>query len=317
MTEGRLRRAMKIPGLVVPPLTPFSADLTVDFDTLRSEIDYIVEDCGATMVSAAGVETTEYHYLSYEQRRELIRRTVEFVDGRVPVVVGISHANVNTAIELAHLSEELGADAVQVLAPLRPFGGPTTLDELLAYYGAIGEATKLPIMLYLNPGPGMEVNPAWTLALAKLPQVAYVKESSRDLARVSRLIVEIDLAGHARYFTTMQMLLASIQLGGSGATMPPPAAYIANAIIDAFKAGDHLRAAELQRQFAVWPARWMGYGLAPALKAAMAIVGLPLGDPYPPFKPVAGGDLAAMEAYLRTTYLFGDEHQRVMRRRAA
>lgn len=308
---------MKLPGLVVPPLTPFRADLTVDEDALRREIDYIVDDCGATMVSAAGVETTEYHYLSMEQRRALIRRTVEFVDGRVPVVVGISHPNVNTAIELAGLAEELKADAVQVLAPQRPFGGQPTLDELVAYFETVGAATKLPIMLYLNPGPGAEVNPAWTLALAKLPRVAYVKESSRDLARVSRLIVEIDLAGHARYFTTMQMLLASIQLGGSGATMPPPGAYIANAVIQAFNAGDHARAAELQRQFALWPARWMGYGLAPALKAAMEIVGLPLGDPYPPFKPVSAEDKAAMAEYLRTTWLFGDEHRQVIRRRAA
>jgi 4-hydroxy-tetrahydrodipicolinate synthase len=308
---------MKILGLVVPPLTPFNADLSVDFATLKREVDYIVDDCGATMVSAAGVETTEYHYLSYEQRRELIRRTVEFVDHRVPTVVGISHPNVNTAIELAGLAGEIGADAVQVLAPLRPFGGPTTLDELLAYYETIAAATDLPIMLYLNPGPGMDVNPAWTVALAKLPQVKYVKESSRDLARVSRLIVEIDLAGHARYFTTMQMLLATIQLGGSGATMPPPAAYIANAIIAAFKAGDHDRAAELQRQFALWPALWMQYGLAPALKAAMEIVGLSLGDPYPPFKPVPDADKAKMAEYLRTTYLFSDEHQSLVRQRAA
>ena len=42
-------------------------------------------------------------------------------------------------------------------------------------------------------------------------------------------MVEIDRAGHARYFTTMQMLLATLQLGGSGATMPPPGSEIARA----------------------------------------------------------------------------------------
>jgi len=308
---------MQLPGLVVPPLTPFTPDLKVDEATLRREIDYIVEDCGATMVSAAGVETTEYHYLTLEERRALIERTVEFVGGRVPVVVGISHPNVHTAIELGHLAEKLGAHALQVLAPTRPFGGAPTLDDLVSYYEAIAAETSLPIMLYLNPGPGAEVNPAWTLTLAKLPRVAYVKESSRDLARVSRLIVEIDLAGHARYFTTVQMLLASIQLGGSGATMPPPVAYIANEVIRAFNAGEHARAAELQRQFALFPARWMGYGLAPALKAAMEIVGLPLGDPYPPFKPVSAEDKQAMAEYLRTTYLFEDQHQEIIRRHAA
>ena len=308
---------MQMPGLVIPPLTPFRDDLSVDFDVLRREIDYIVEDCGAMMVSAAGVETTEYHYLSYEDRCELIRRTVEFVDNRVPVVVGVSHANVRTVIELSHMAEKLGAHGLQILAPLRPFGGPPTLDDLKAYFGAIAAETSLPIMLYLNPGPGAEVNPAWTLELAKMDRVHYVKESSRDLARVSRLIEEIDHGGHARYFTTMQMLLASIQLGGSGATMPPPGAYIANAIIKAFNAGDHEEAARLQRQFALWPARWMGYGLAPALKAAMEIVGLPLGKPYPPFKAVSDADMAAMREYLQGTYLFEAAHRDVMKARVA
>ena len=308
---------VQIPGLVVPPLTPFKPDLSVDEDTLRREVDYIVEDCSAAMVSAAGVETTEYHYLTMDERKALIQMTHDFVDGRVPVVVGVSHPNVRTAIDLAHMAETMGADAIQVLAPQRPFGGAPNLDDLLAYFEAISAETNLPIMLYLNPGPGADVNPAWTLTLAQLPKVAYVKESSRDLARVSRLIVEIDHAGHAKYFTTMQMLLASIQLGGSGATMPPPGAYIANEIIKRFQAGDHAGAAELQTQFALWPARWMGYGLAPALKAAMEIVGLPLGDPYPPFKPVSDADKAKMEEYLKTTFLFDDRHQEVIRRLAA
>ncbi|PPR09460.1 MAG: 4-hydroxy-tetrahydrodipicolinate synthase [Alphaproteobacteria bacterium MarineAlpha11_Bin1] len=308
---------MKTPGLVVPPLTPFNKDLNVDFDVLEHEVDYIIEDCGAMMVSAAGVETTEYHFLSFEDRCELIRRTVEFVDGRVPAVVGVSHANVKTAIELSQMAQDLEAHALQILAPLRPFGGAPTLDDLISYYEAISDETDLPIMLYLNPGPGAEVNPFWALELAKLDRVKYVKESSRDLARVSRLIEEIDHGGHAQYFTTMQMLLASIQLGGSGATMPPPGAYIANAIINAFNAGDHTEAARLQRQFALWPARWMSYGLAPALKAAMEVVGMPLGDPYPPFKPVSDGDKAAMREYLQGTYLFENAHQEVMRARAA
>jgi 4-hydroxy-tetrahydrodipicolinate synthase len=280
-------------------------------------VDYIVEDCRAMMVSAAGVETTEYHYLTYDERCELIRRTVEFVGNRVPVVVGVSHPNVYKAIELAQMAEKIGAHALQVLAPLRPFGGAPTLDELLTYFNTIAAETTLPIMLYLNPGPGAEVNPAWTLELAKLDRVAYVKESSRDLARVARLIEEIDHGGHAKYFTTVQMLLASIQLGGSGATMPPPVAYIANAVIEAFKAGNHDEAARLQRQFGLFPARWMGYGLAPALKAAMEIVGLSLGKPYPPFKAVEGKDLDAMREYLKGTYLFEERHQGIIRARAA
>ena len=142
---------MKEPGLIVAPLTPFNAELAVDMAALRRQVDYVVKDCRATMVVAAGVETQEYTYLSFEGRKALIRATVEAVDGRVPVMVGISHASFRTAIELAHDAERWGAAAVQLLAPLRPFAGPPTQADLIAYFEAIGRETKLPITLYLNP----------------------------------------------------------------------------------------------------------------------------------------------------------------------
>src|SRR3989475_6612236 len=291
------------PGLIVPPLTPFTADLDADEGALRREIDYVVRDCRATMVVAAGVETQEYTYLSLEQRKALIRHTIACVDGRVPVMVGLSHPSFRTAIELAHFAESLGAAAVQLLAPLRPFAGPPTPADLIAYFEAIGRETKLPITLYLNPGPGADVSIADTIALAKLPRVQFIKESSRDLARISRLIAEIDRAGHASYFTTMQMLLITLLLGGSGATMPPPACEIARHIIDAFVAKEYERAAELQLQFALFPAKWMHRGLAPVMKAAMNLIGVPAGDPYPPYAPLAADEMQALADYLKTTVL--------------
>jgi 4-hydroxy-tetrahydrodipicolinate synthase len=291
------------PGLIVAPLTPFTADLKVDETSLRRQIDYVVDDCAATMVVAAGVETQEYTYLSLDERKALIRRTIEFVGGRVAVMVGVSHASFRTSIELANDAEKWGAAAVQLLAPLRPFAGPPTRDDLIAYFEAISRETSLPITLYLNPGPGADVSIPDTIALAKLPRVQFIKESSRDLARVSRLIVEIDRAGHARYFTTMQMLLASLMLGGSGATMPPPGSEIARHIIDAFVAKDFERAAELQLQFALFPAKWMHRGLAPAMKAAMNLIGIPVGAPYPPYAPLSAEETSALASFLKTTVL--------------
>ena len=294
---------MALPGLIIAPLTPFTADLEVDEAALRREIDYVVRDCGATMVVAAGVETQEYTYLSLEQRKGLIRRTIECVDRRVPVMVGISHASFKTAVELAHFAENLGAAAVQLLAPLRPFAGPPTQADLIAYFEAVARETMLPTTLYLNPGPGADVSIADTIALARLPSVQLIKESSRDLARVSRLVVEIDRAGHARYFTTMQMLLATLQLGGSGATMPPPGSEIARHVIDAYLAGNHERAAALQLQFALFPSKWMHRGLAPVMKAAMNLIGVPVGDPYPPYGSLTAEETSALAAVLRTSVL--------------
>jgi 4-hydroxy-tetrahydrodipicolinate synthase len=294
---------MDRPGLIVAPLTPFTPELKVDAAALARQIDYVIDDCRATMVVAAGVETQEYTYLSLDERKDLIRRTIELVDRRVPVMVGVSHASFKTAIELANEAERLGAAAVQLLAPLRPFAGPPTRDDLIAYFEAVARETSLPITLYLNPGPGADVSIPDTIALSKLPRVQFIKESSRDLARVSRLIVEIDRAGHARYFTTMQMLLITLMLGGSGATMPPPASEIARHIIDAYVAKDFARAAELQLQFALFPAKWMHRGLAPAMKAAMNLIGVEVGPPYPPYGPLTPDETTALAALLKTTVL--------------
>lgn len=73
------------------------------------------------------------------------------------------------------------------------------------------------------------------IELARLDRVRQGKLC--DLARVSRLIEEIEHAGHARCFTTMQMYLATLALGGSGVTLPPPAAAVIRRITEAFVAG--------------------------------------------------------------------------------
>jgi 4-hydroxy-tetrahydrodipicolinate synthase len=291
---------------IVPPLTPFRPDLGVDYAALQKGVDYVVEDCAADVVIAAGVEAQEYQFLTLDERRELVRQTLAAVGGRTKVAVGISHPSFKVAIGFAQLAEKLGADSVQLLAPQKPTGGAPTTAELVRYFELIGRETSLPIILYLNAGPGADLTVPQTIELAKLDRVQFIKESSRDITRVSRLIHEIDLAGHARYFTTMQVLLTSLQLGGSGITLPPPAARIAREVIRAYEAGDLPRAIELQGQFALFPARWMPFGLAAVMKAAANHLGIPAGEPYPPYAPVSGDALESLHRYLDTTALVKD-----------
>jgi len=149
---------MPEPALVVPPLTPFTPDLAVDVDALHKGVDYVVGECEATMVVAAGVEAQEYQYLTHEERLDLIDRTIEFVDGRRPVAVGVSHPSFKQTVALAHHAERRGAQVLQLLAPLRPFGGQPTTADLVAYFEAVISETSLPVMLYLNAGSGADVS---------------------------------------------------------------------------------------------------------------------------------------------------------------
>jgi 4-hydroxy-tetrahydrodipicolinate synthase len=188
-----------------------------------------------------------------------------------------------------------------LLVPLRPFGGEPTTADMVAYFEAIARETSLPVLLYINPGPGANVSVAATVELSKLPFVKFVKESSRDLSRVGQLIMEVEKAGHAQYYTTMQMLLITLMLGGSGATMPPPGAELSNRIVQAFIAGQYEEAARLQSQFCVFPANWMQHGLTPTMKAAMDILGRSCGDPFPPYAPLQAEAKKALSDYLKTT----------------
>ena len=289
---------IRTPGIIAAALTPFTPERRLDVAALERQIDYIVEECHAAAVSIGAVETAEYSVLSFEERKELIRRGVAAIAGRAPSIVGVSHSHLPTAVELAHLAEEVGATAIQALAPLRPWGGPPSTGEVVGYYEELARQTPLPIVVYINPGPGADLSIPACVEVSRIDSVRYFKESSRDLRRVGRLIEEIDHAGHARYFTTMEMLLITLMLGGPGATMPPPAVRIAEELCAAFAAGDYPRAAQLQRKFSLFPARWIQYGLTPLMKAAMRHVGVDLGEPAPPYQGLSDADRAAVEAEL-------------------
>ncbi|MFT3732963.1 MAG: dihydrodipicolinate synthase family protein [Hyphomicrobium sp.] len=286
------------PGILVPPLTPFTAKLKVDNIALKNGVDAVIERSKPALIIAAGVEAQEYQFLPFKERLDLVRATIDATDGRAPVAVGISHPSFKVAIELAHFAEKHGASAVQLLAPQKPTGGAPTTSELVRYFESIGRETRLPFVLYLNAGPGADVSIATTIELAKLGHIKFIKESSRDLSRVSRLIAEIEHTGYARYYTTMQMLLITLQLGGAGVTLPPPASEIARLIIDTYEAGNLPRAIELQQIFATYPSRWMPYGLAAVMKASVECLGVPVGRPYPPYDAVHGSDLDELQRFL-------------------
>lgn len=277
-----MRPAFSQPGLIVPPLTPYTEEGEVAFDALAAQVDYVVKECNATAINVLGVEAQEYRFLTDAERRTVIERTIEYVDGRVPTIVGVSHPSPAQAIELGRFASDLGAAALQALIPSRLQGGRTDLDEIRTYFETIGDGTDRPVLAYHNPRTGADLSADEMVELARVDCVAAFKESSRNLRHVLRLVEHVDRKGHARYYTTMEMLLITLLAGGSGATMPAPGAKIGNAIIEAYEADDIERAAEYQRLHATYPAEWLDYGLAPVMKASLHHLGVEAGVPFPP-----------------------------------
>lgn len=294
-----------IKGIIGACLTPFGENDRVNYEALKREIDFIVGDCDA--ISIAAVEAAEYTMLSRDERKELLRIATEMVDKRVPVILGASSPSAREVIELAEYAARVGGDLVQVLMPLRPWGGQPTIAELMEFFTQVASASPLPLVAYHNPGPGADPPQDAFVRISEIGNVRYFKESSRDITKISRLIEQIDMAGKGHYFTTMQPLLATLVMGGSGATMPPPGTRIGAQVVKAFREGDLDRARYWQRCFALFPGKWAAYGLPPVMKSALKHFGVDIGDPSRPYAPVSPRDHTQIGQFLRQIGMIGEK----------
>lgn len=284
-------------GVVGAVLTPFAADGRVDDAALARQIDLLAGHCDA--LSVLGAEASEYRALAPADRRATLRRAIELVDGRLPVLAGVTATSPAETAELAELAADAGARYAQALVPRRVWGAEPDGEELARWATATVAASPLPVVLYHNPGHGSDPSLEALVAACAVDGVAAIKDSSRHVARILRAIEEIEHAGHARYLGTIQPLVTVLLSGGAGAMTPPPATLVAAAIRDAVAAGDLGRAGALQRLVAQVPGRWTArFGLGPVMKVAADHLGLPLGAPAFPTAPVPEPEAAAIRAAL-------------------
>lgn len=290
----------KLPGNVVPPITPFTEDGAVDYKTLKTEIDYVITSSRPAAIAVAAVEAQEYQYLSDAERRLLIRETIAMIDGRVPALVGISHASYRTSIALAEYAKELGASAVQLLLPNRPSGGPATTAEIVAYFELISTATPLPVVAYHNQGPGADMTVKGLLEVLALDNVVALKESSRNQRFLAQLLHDSQEKKLAHIFTTLEVLLGTLILGASGGTMPPPGSALSAILVEAYDAGDIKRAIRVQQLLSIMPAQWVHFGLVAVSKSSLRALKLDCGVTYPPFSAMPQSAVAEIEAFWKT-----------------
>ena len=121
--------------------TPYLADETIDFSTLRREIDWLY-DCGADGIVMAMVSETLR--LASEEREELAARACEFGRARGVVVISVGAESSKVAERYARHAEAAGAHAVMAIPPVSVGIGES---ELLAYYRRIIEAIRIPVIV--------------------------------------------------------------------------------------------------------------------------------------------------------------------------
>ncbi|MDI6837578.1 MAG: 4-hydroxy-tetrahydrodipicolinate synthase, partial [Rhizobiaceae bacterium] len=175
--------AQRFKGVFTALVTPFkngSVDIAA-FDAL------VERQLSAGVTGLVPVGTTgEAATLSDEEAVELVARTAALAKGRALVVAGAGANNTCKAVEKAKAAEAAGADALLVVTPY--YNKPTQAG-LIAHYGAVAEATSLPIMLYSVPGRcGVEVAPETCATLAeRYANIVAIKEAGGNPGRVTAL----------------------------------------------------------------------------------------------------------------------------------
>lgn len=121
--------------------TPFYEDLSIDYATLETEIDYLYDHGADGVVMGMVSETLR---LSGEERMELAAAVCRFSRGRGAVVISTGAESTHTAVRFARHAESVGADALMVIPPISVAVGE---DELVAYYEAIFNAVSIPVIV--------------------------------------------------------------------------------------------------------------------------------------------------------------------------
>jgi len=175
-------------GSLVALVTPMESDGSVDWESLRGLIEFHIIE-GTDGIVAVGT-TGESATLDEDEHCEVIRFTVETVNGRVPVIAGTGANATTEAIQLTRKAKEVGADACLLVTP---YYNKPTQEGLYLHYRAIAEAVDIPQILYNVPGrTGCDMLTETVVRLSKVPNIIGVKEATGNLERAKAILDQVD-----------------------------------------------------------------------------------------------------------------------------
>ena len=171
-------------GVMPAVTTKFTDDDKLDLKTFELNINAQL-DAGVHGIVLGGT-LGEASTLSEDEKRTLTKATIEIVQGQVPVLMNVAEQSTKGAIKAAHQAEEGGAKGLMMLPPMRYKAGDR---ETVEYFKTVANNTSLPIMIYNNPVDyKIEVTLEMFEELLKCDNIKAVKESTRDISNVTRII---------------------------------------------------------------------------------------------------------------------------------
>lgn len=231
-------------GVLPAIVTPFRRNLALDLDLdgLESNLEFLIENgvhgvvpCGSTGESAT---------LSFEEHELVIEKTIEVVNGRVPVIAGTGSNNTAEAVRFTKAAKDLGADGVLVISP---YYNKPNRSGLVKHYTILADI-DIPVIMYNVPGrTGQNLTPEFVAEMARHPNIVGIKEASGDIGQISKIIEKTLDEDFVVISGDDNLTFPILALGGSGvisvAANVEPGRMVA--MFDAFCEGDFETALDL------------------------------------------------------------------------
>ena len=233
-------------GAGVALITPFNADLTIDFKGLAKIVDNQIENQIDYLVILG--TTAETATLNSAEKQQIVDFVCEYVGGRIPIVVGVGSNDTQAVIDNLNTMDLSNADAILSVVP---YYSKPTQEGIFQHYMAIITASPLPVILYNVPGrTGVSMNAETTLRLANASKkVVATKEASGNFNEITKILRDKP-AGFCVLSGDDSLLLPIIAIGGEG-VISVAANVVPRAIADLTHLaleGDFKGAAKLHQQ---------------------------------------------------------------------
>lgn len=291
--------AVELSGVFPPMATPFDAQGAVDPVAIRTNIGRWMAT-GLRGIVALG-SNGEAPLLDERESDVVIAAARDGIPRDRLLIAGTGRESTKATIDASRRAAALGADAVLVRTPSF-FKPRMTTEAFVAHYSAVADATPVPVLLYNYPAvTGVTFAPDAVGQLARHRNIVGIKETSVDAAQIAAYLDATQgerftvLAGSAPGF------FPALALGARGAILAAACVVpqLCVALHEAFVAGDHAGARELQRRLIpIALAVTSGFGV-PGLKAAMELTGYVGGAPRSPLMPAPPEAVAALKKVLQ------------------
>ncbi len=173
-------------GSYVALVTPFKKG-KVDFDAFQQLVEWHIASGTHGLVPCG--TTGETPTITIEEHKALIEACLEATDGRVPVIAGAGSNSTETAVELARFADKSGADGI---LSVTPYYNKPSQEGMYQHFKAVNDAVGTSVILYNVPGrTGVEISVDTVIRLAKLKNIAGIKDASVDLSRPLQLQVAL------------------------------------------------------------------------------------------------------------------------------